>query len=157
MISYLPPGDLGHSLGDVGIGPAAADVAAHSLAHLRVGCLLAIGEACADMAGHPGLDLFEHRYGRTDLPRRAIAALKAVMLDEGRLHRVQIIRRAEALDCGDLVAFMHHSEAEAGINSLTTNDDGAGATLTVVAALYGAGKLQMFAQRVEQSGAGVEV
>jgi hypothetical protein len=34
-------------------------------------------------------DLVEHADGRADLARRAVAALVAVVLDEGRLHRVQ--------------------------------------------------------------------
>jgi hypothetical protein len=35
------------------------------------------------------LDLLQHRHSRADLAGGAIAALVAVMLDEGRLHRMQ--------------------------------------------------------------------
>src|SRR3954452_2444391 len=59
---------------DAGVGAAAADVAAHPLADLVV------------VARVP---FVEQRPGRTDLPRRAVAALEAVVADEGRLHRMQ--------------------------------------------------------------------
>ena len=108
------------------------------------------------MAGDAGLDLVEHRDRRADLPGRAIAALVAVVLDEGRLHRMQVLRRAQAFDGGDLVALVHHRQRQAGIDAAPVDDHRAGAALAVVAALLGAGQVQVLAQRVEQRGARVE-
>ena len=63
--------DGGH---DVGVGAAAADVAAHQLLHVGIG-----GAA----------RLLEQRHRRHDLARRAVAALVAVALDKRRLHGMQ--------------------------------------------------------------------
>ena len=66
---------LQHRLGDAGIGAAAAEIAAHPLAHpLGIVARLALVDQ-ADRAH--------------DLARRAEAALEAVMRDEGGLHRMQ--------------------------------------------------------------------
>jgi hypothetical protein len=51
---------------------------------------------------------------------------------------------------------MHDGERQAGIDAPAVDDDRAGAALAVVAALLGAGQVQVLAQRVEQRGAGVE-
>ena len=50
---------------------------------------------------------------RADLPGRAVAALVAVVLDEGGLHRVQVVGRAQPFDGGDAVALVHHRERQA--------------------------------------------
>ena len=71
------------------------------------------GQVGAHMARNAGLDLVEHRHGRADLPGRAIAALVAVMLHEGGLHRVQVLGRAQPLDGGDAVALVHHRQRQA--------------------------------------------
>ena len=152
----VPPGDLGDRLDDVGIGAAAADVAAHALAQLGIGQLRRRGQVGGDVAGDAGLDLVEHRHGRADLPGRAVAALIAVVLDEGGLHRMQVLRRAEPLDGGDAVALVHHRQRQAGVDPPPVDDHRAGAALAVVAALLGAGEMQMLAQRVEQRGAGID-
>jgi hypothetical protein len=77
----LPP--IAHRLldrrDDVGIGAAAADVAAHQLADLVGGLRLAFG----DQAGR-----------RADLARRAVAALERVVVDERLLQRMQRAVRA---------------------------------------------------------------
>src|SRR3954453_16525867 len=97
------------------------------------------------MARNAGLDLVEHGHGRTDLSRRAVAALKTIMLDEGGLHWMQMIGGAEPFDGRDLVALMHDREREAGINPPPAGNDRAGATLAVIAAFFAAGQAQMFA------------
>ena len=111
----------------------------------------------ADMARDAGLDLVQHRHGRADLPGRAVAALVAVVLHEGGLHRVQVLGRAQALDRGDAVALVHHGQRQAGIDPPPVDDDRAGAALAVIAALLGAGEMQMLAQRIEQRGPRVEL
>ena len=62
---------------DVVVGAAAAQVAAHPVADLLRRAGVALGDA--GDAGH-------------DLPRRAVAALEGVTLDEGRLQRVELVR-----------------------------------------------------------------
>ena len=67
---------------DVGIGAAAADVAAHQFADLVGGLRLAFGDQAR---------------GRADLARRAVAALEGVVVDERLLQRVQRRRPSPAL------------------------------------------------------------
>jgi len=62
------------------------------------------------------------------------------VLDEGRLHRVQLPGPAQALDRGDLGALVHDREAQAGIDAAAIHDHGAGAALALVAAFLGAGQ-----------------
>ena len=102
------------------------------------------------MAGPTGLRLGEHADGRADLAGSAVAALEAVALDEGGLQRVQRARRAQAFDRHDLVALVHDGERQARVDAPAVDQHGAGAALPVVAALLGAGQVQMLAQRVEQ-------
>ena len=109
------------------------------------------------MARDPGLDLAEHGDARADLARRAVAALVAVMLDKGLLHGVKITWGAEALDRNDLHALVHDREREAGIDPATVDNDRAGTTLAVVAALLGPGQVQVLAQGVEQGGSRVDL
>ena len=47
-------------------------------------------------------------------------------------------------------------EGEAGVDAAAVEEHGAGAALAVVAALFGAGEVEVLAQGVEQGGAGVE-
>src|SRR6202034_567868 len=95
------------------IRPAAADIAAHALAYLFGRSLRPRGEVGADEARDAGLDLAEHRHGRADLPGRAIAALVAIVLHEGSLHRVQAPRRAEPLDSRDRTTLLHDCQRQA--------------------------------------------
>ena len=151
-----PPATSVDGIDDVRVGAAAADVAAHAFAHFVGGQPRPRREVGGDMAGNARLDLVEHRDRRADLARRAVAALVAVVLDEGGLHRVQLVRRAQAFDGGDAVAVVHHRQRQARVDPATVDDDRAGAALAVVAALLGAGQVQVFAQRIEQRGARVE-
>src|SRR5690606_20070258 len=73
-----------HGIEVVVVGAAAAQVAGHGLARL--------------LARGRGIPLQQRHRGH-DLPRRAEAALRAQLLDEGLLHRVQrAIGPAQALD-----------------------------------------------------------
>src|SRR5258707_1195572 len=72
---------------DVRISRAPAQVSAHEFANLRVIARMPLPNT-ADR--------------RDNLPGRAVAALKPVMIDEGLLHRMQrAVGRREALDRGD--------------------------------------------------------
>src|SRR4051812_7928395 len=115
---------------DVGISRASADIPAHPLAYLLVR-KADPHQVFADMAWNARLDLAEHRHRRTDLARRAIAALEAVMSDESGLHRMQIIRRAESFDRRHGLAVMHHGQRQAGIDASAVHDHRAGAALAV--------------------------
>ena len=94
---------------------------------------------------------------RADLPGRAVAALKSVVLEERSLDRVQLVAVRQALDRGDLVAFVDEGETQAGIESPAIHQHGAGAALAVVATFLRACQLQMFAKSVEQRRARIDL
>jgi hypothetical protein len=135
---------------------AAAAAASAAFADLVDGQQRLRVQVAGHMARDALADLVDHRHGRTDLPRGTVAALEAVVLDERRLHRMQLVGRAHAFDGGDLGAVVHDREAQAGIDAAAVDQHRAGAALALVAALLGAGQVQVFAQRVEERGAGVE-
>ena len=120
---------------DVGIGAAAADVAAHQL---------------ADFVGGRRPALRDEARGRADLTGRAVAALECVVVDEGLLQRMQRAVGGEPLDGGDLGAVLHDDQRQAGIDAPAVDQDRAGAALALIAALLGAGQIETVAQRVEQ-------
>src|SRR6218665_2443849 len=122
---------LAHGGHDVRVGPAAADVAAHALADVRV-------------ALSPRLLREAHR--AHDLPRCAVAALEAVMGEEGRLHGVERVALGQTLDGGDGLAPLHHRERETGVHPASVHEHGARTTLAHVAALLRAGQPQVLAQ-----------
>ena len=93
-----------------------------------------------------------------DHARRAEAALQAMMLAKRFLHRMQ--RRAvggQALDGLDLMAVGHHRERGAGFDGLAVEMHDAGAALRGVAADMGAGQPQVFAQKLDQQGTGIDI
>ena len=120
---------------DVGIGAAAADVAAHQL---------------ADLVGGLRLSLRDHADRGADLARGAVAALKRVVLDERLLQRMQRSSLRQPLDRRDLSAVLHDRERQAGIDPPTVDQHRAGAALPVVAALLCSGQAETIAERVEQ-------
>src|SRR5664279_1066380 len=100
MDSCPPPRSFANGGHDSLVGAATADVAAHPLADLIVA------------AGVPFMD---DRDGGTDLSRRAVAALKAVVADERRLHGVEPLVRGDPFDRRDLPPAVHDREGEAGV------------------------------------------
>ena len=68
---------------DAGMGPTAAQVIGERVLHLRLGRFFGPGEERGRLHDH-AVD--------------AVAALRRLFLDEGALHRVQPLRRAEALE-----------------------------------------------------------
>src|SRR5215469_18323953 len=121
---------------------------------------IGVSAAAADVSGHGVLDvfvcradgLFEQRHGAHDLAACAVAALVAVVLDEGGLHGVEIVGLADALDCCDLIALVHDREREAAVHAAAIDVDSAGTALAVIATLLGAGEVDAFPQRVEKRG-----
>ena len=57
----------------------------------------------------------------------------------------------------DFVPFVHDGQREARVDPAAIDEDGARAALAVIAAFLAAGELQVFAQRVEQRHARVEL
>src|SRR4051794_33814052 len=145
MPSCLAPGHFGNRLGDVGVSAATADVAAHPLAHLDIRKLRRRRQVRADVAWDALLDFVQHCDRRTDLPRRTIAALVAVVFDESGLHRVKAVGSTQSFDGCDLVALVHDGEGEARIDANPIHDHGAGPALTVVATLLRAGEMNVLA------------
>ena len=129
---------------DVLIAGAAAQIAFELFADDVVGEVMALAMDQIDR-GH------DHAGG-------AEAALQAVMLAEGFLHRMQ--RRAvggQPLDGPDLVAVGHDRERGAGLHRLAVEMHDAGAALRGVAADMGARQPQIFAQKLDQQGTGVDI
>ena len=103
------------------------------------------------------MSLAQQRRGGADLPRRAVAALEAVVADEGGLQRVEAAVGREPLDGDDLLpAAVHDREGEAGVVAPAVDEDGAGAARALVAAFLGAGEVEVLAQGVEERGARIE-
>ncbi len=98
---------------DVGVGAAAADVAAHPLADLASSARARRAEVGRDGARPARRRARAASRRRAELPRRAVAALERVVLDECALERVQRRRPGEALDGDDLGAAVRDREREA--------------------------------------------
>ena len=101
-------------------------------------------------------DLVKHADRRAQLPRRAVAALKTVLLDEGCLQWVQDIAVRQALDGHDLAAVRLHRQGQAGVHTLTVQQHGTGAACALVAALLRACHVQALAHDVQQRHARLE-
>src|ERR1700688_3569199 len=86
-----------HGLDNSVVGAAATKIAAHAFANFFIAerdvvrCYM-FGYG----AWHTALDLTGHADGRTNLPRRAVTALEAVMLDEGALQGMHFARSSNA-------------------------------------------------------------
>ena len=57
----------------------------------------------------------------------------------------------------DLAVLVHDDQREAGVNPLAIHEHGAGAAQVVVVAFLGTGKVEVFAQGIEQGGPGREL
>src|SRR4051812_43123227 len=73
----------------------------------------------------------------------------SIVLNEGRLDWVHVLRTSEALDGGDLHVLLHCCEEEAAIRPFPIDVDRARSTLPVIAALLSAGQVQGFSKRIE--------
>ncbi len=76
---------------------------------------------------------FDQCDGRTNLTRRAIAALKTVVLDESRLHRMKLVTVRKTFDRRNLVALMRERETQAGIDAAPIHENRARTALTMIA------------------------
>src|SRR5215471_21073467 len=134
----------GDRLDDVLIAGAAAEIAFELLANDLFGEIVTLAVNHVDR-GH-------------DHARRAKAALQAVVLAEGLLHRMQRrpIRR-EPFDGLHLMAVGHHRERGAGFDRLAVEMHDAGAALRGVAPDMGPGQTQILPQELHQQRAGIDV
>ena len=88
--------------------------------------------------------------GAHDHARRAEAALQGVVFVERRLHRVQVVRSANAFDGGDLRTVGLTGQHRAGLDRGTVEVHHTRTALAGVAADVGAGEAQAFAKYVHQ-------
>lgn len=102
----------------------------------------------------PALGQESHR--GHDLPRRAEAALEAVVLHERLLHRVRSVGPGDPLDGGDGAALGLRRQGQAGQHSPAVHMDRARATGSLVTALLRAHQAQPVAQGVQQGDPGVQ-
>ncbi len=82
--------------------------------------------------------LMKQADGGADLPGSAVAALEAVVLEEGGLDRVKRVSLCEAFDGGYLGCVGGDGEGEAGVDAAAIDENGAGSALSVIAALLAA-------------------
>src|ERR1051325_2749486 len=141
---------------DVDVAAAATDVAAHPLADLIV---------------TRGVPFAKQRRRGAELARRAVAALEAVVADEGGLEGAQAVVGREPFDGDDLRSARamsalrqrrrgrrtpHHGEGEAGVDAPAVDEHRAGAARALVAPFLRAGEVEVLAQRVEERRARIE-
>src|SRR5437016_9774819 len=105
--------------------------------------IVVVGTAPAEITGERVARLvagrlrigLEQRHARHDLARRAEAALRSKLIDEGLLHLVQLaVRTLEPFDGGDLAATQRMRQRRAGMMRHVVDQHGAGAAFTAVAA-----------------------
>src|ERR1051325_3183267 len=141
-IRRLRSAHLLHGGDDARIGAAAADVAAHRLAHVVV---------------RRSPALVEQRDGGHDLTGGAVAALKSVVRDECLLHWMQLITVGQTFDRRYAMALLHYCKGQTGELASTVDMDGTRAALPVIAPFLGSREARVLPQRVEQCHPGLEL
>lgn len=129
---------------DIGISAAAADVATHVFANFG---------GRERLAGGFG----EQSYGRHDLARGAVTALKTIEFEKGLLHGMESAIVRKAFDGDDFIVLVGDGERQAGESAAAIDVNRACAALALVAALFRAVKAEMLTKGVEQGGAGIEM
>ena len=90
---------------------------------------------------------------RHNLARRAVTALKGIVVDEGLLHGVQAsIVTGDTFNCSKVPTLHSHCEQKAGEYPLAVKMNGASATLAMVATLLRSRKTDLFARCIEHRG-----
>src|SRR6185436_20807931 len=80
----------------------------------------------------------------------AVAALKSTRSEERFLNRVKFWTGGQAFDAEDLAAVSVRNGSHAGRDGFAIEQDGAGAALSLATAVFGAGKMKLLAQDIEQ-------
>ena len=99
----------------------------------------------------------KHGHGGHDLTRCAVTALKSVAIHEGGLHGVKGFSVRQTFDRSDFIALMRHRERQTGKCPASIDMDRARPALALVTTLLAPSQIQVFAQRVQQSGAGIDL
>ncbi len=131
----LPADGRLDGLEDLQVSRAAAEVAGERLAN--------------PLARRRGVAV-EQRLGRDENPRRAVAALRAAEVGERLLQRMQPAIRGEPFDRRHASAGVVDREGQTREDGFAVDEHRAGAALAELAAVLGAGELQVFAQHLEQ-------
>ena len=98
----------------------------------------------------------QQRHRRHDLPGCAIAALVGIAGNERSLHRVQVFRLTDTLNCRDLFALVHGGEAETRIHAPAIDVHSARTALAMIASLFRSGQMQMLSKTIEKRGARID-
>src|SRR5262245_2050507 len=93
---------------------------------------------------------FQQRRAGHDEAGSAEPALLRVVVPEGLLDRVELAVLFESFDGPNLLALRLDGQRRAGVDRLAVNDHRAGAASGAIAHAFGAGDVQIVAQRVEQ-------
>jgi hypothetical protein len=94
---------------------------------------------------------------RHDLSGRAVSALEAFVLDEGRLQRMKFATLHKALDRCDLRSVVHNCQSQTGNDPLAVEQDCARSAGALIATLFGPGQVEMFPQSIKQRGAWIKL
>src|ERR1700722_10626043 len=89
--------------------------------------------------------------GGEDHAGGADAALGSTGFEENLLDGVELFVDGEAFDGGDLRVLSLQDGDQAGVDQVAVHQDGAGAALAFAAALFGSGKVKVFAEDVEEA------
>src|SRR5437763_12347105 len=93
----------------------------------------------------------KERLGSDHKARSAESALRAIVIHEGLLHRMQFAILHQRLNRDDGLALRLNGQHGAGIDGLVVEQHGAGSTLAAVANPFRSGDIEVVAERVEQS------
>jgi hypothetical protein len=136
-------GGIAHGCDDAVIGSASTEVSGHVFSDFDI-------RSCM-----PFTDTGDCRH---DLARRAIAALEGVVFEKGFLHRMQgAVVTGNAFDRGYLTVLDLGRQGETGEHSLAIDMTGTGTALALIAAFFGTGQIEMFAQGIEKRHAGLDI
>ena len=119
-------------------------------ASVRSGVLL---EVLGDVAGAPALTSSSMPTAEQIWPGRAVAALEAVVVEEGLGDGVQLVVSPRPAAVDDLGAVVGDRQGQAGGGAAAVEQHGARPALAVVAPLLRRGDAEVLAQQIEQGDA----
>jgi len=94
--------------------------------------------------------------GGADLAGGAVAALESVVIEEGFLDGAEAGLVAKAFDGSNFRALSGDGEGETRVDTAAVEEDGTGAALAVIASFFAAGEIEVFAEEIEEGGAGID-
>ena len=96
----------------------------------------------------------QQRLGRDDHAVEAIAALRGLLVDEGLLHGIGVLARAEAFERHNVAAGAALDRDHAGARRDAVDQHGAGAAFAEPAAIFRSVQFEIVAQHIKQGGVG---